>query len=445
MSKNQRMETIKVESPCDESWAEMAGNDRVRFCSHCSFSVNNLSAMRERDAKRLIRRSKGRICIRYAMHPATGEPMYQEQIYQITRRAPAIAAGVVGATLSLASLTFAQGEPIPPRSRSEAASRTEVGTVKSPEAETKGALAGTILDQNGAAVAGRIVAVRNTDGGTTRRTASDDEGKYEVANLPEGIYSLTVESGGGFGEVTIDDLPVSAGIVHQQIIPLPVSTEFFFTSGVMVSSTRTEFKNPLTKAVYAEDLEKVNELLGRGADANAPEEDGSTAIFVAVADGEIEIVRALLLFGADINARDNDGETPLMQLDDDATVELAELLISSGAKVNRTAKDGTSALMRAAADSPADVLKVLIDAEAEINAADAKGWTALMRAAYDDDIDKVRMLIFAGAEVNAKNSDGETAWDQTTDSDVEGLLVTHGAIVDDKDDEEPFVEEPTEN
>lgn len=440
------MNAIKVESPCSESWDEMSGNDQVRFCSHCSFDVNNLSSMRQRDAMRLVRRSKGRICVRYAMHPATGEPLYREQLHQINRRAPAIAAGVVGATLSLASLAFAQGGPLPLRSRSETASpATRPDTAKDAETETKGALAGTILDQNGAAVPGRMVVVRSSEGGISRRVTSDDDGKYEIANLPDGMYRLTVESGDGYGEVTLDDLSVAAGNVHQQIIPLPVAQQIFFTSGVMVSSGRTEFRNPLTKAVYAEDLDKVNDQLGRGADPNAPEEDGSTAIFVAVADGETEIVRALLLFGADINARDNDGETPLMQLDDDATVELVELLINSGAKVNRTAKDGTTALMRAAADSPADVLKALVDAEAEINAADAKGWTALMRAAYDDDIDKVRMLIFAGAEVNAKNNEGETAWDQTTNSDVEDLLVTHGAIVEDEQEQEEYEEEPAEN
>jgi hypothetical protein len=30
------IDSIRVADPCHESWDEMTGNDRVRFCSHCA-------------------------------------------------------------------------------------------------------------------------------------------------------------------------------------------------------------------------------------------------------------------------------------------------------------------------------------------------------------------------------------------------------------------------
>lgn len=431
MPKKGMSESIKVASPCTEPWDEMQGNDAVRFCSHCQKNVNNISTMSPREARRLVRRSGGNLCVRYAVNPKTNEPIYAKEFYQISRRAPALAAGVVGATLSLVSLGYAQGGSSPLRVEPDAsAARTNEKQEK-----PTGTLAGTVLDPQGSVVPGRSV-IASSSSGITRRATSDENGSYELKELPEGEYTLKAEGGGVFADIALENVQVSRGVVNQQVIALPVITEFTFTSGVVAFVEKRVFKTPLAKAVYNDELKEVADLLARGADPNAREEDGETPIFTAVADGNTEIVRALLLFGANINDRDEKGETPLMQLDDDASVELVELLLSSGAKVNQTAKDGTTALMRAAAESKADVLRRLIDAETEVNAKDKKGWTALMHAAYADDIDKVRMLIFAGADVNAKNDEGETAWDQTTDEDVENLLVSHGAIVDDDEEED---------
>jgi hypothetical protein len=42
----------------------MAGDDRVRFCSHCSLHVYNLSAMSRHQAEDLIAVREGRTCVR---------------------------------------------------------------------------------------------------------------------------------------------------------------------------------------------------------------------------------------------------------------------------------------------------------------------------------------------------------------------------------------------
>ena len=48
-------------------------------------------------------------------------------------------------------------------------------------------------------------------------------------------------------------------------------------------------------------------LIDRGADVNATNEDGNTALIYASKKGHTEIARILIEEGVDVNATDNDG------------------------------------------------------------------------------------------------------------------------------------------
>lgn len=59
------LEDIRIASPCDASWNQMTGDERVRFCGQCQKNVYNLSRMRRAEALALVQRSEGRICVRF--------------------------------------------------------------------------------------------------------------------------------------------------------------------------------------------------------------------------------------------------------------------------------------------------------------------------------------------------------------------------------------------
>jgi hypothetical protein len=60
------LDRIRVASPCNASWDQMTGDDRVRFCGSCQKNVFNLSAMPREEAENLLReRSNGELCVRY--------------------------------------------------------------------------------------------------------------------------------------------------------------------------------------------------------------------------------------------------------------------------------------------------------------------------------------------------------------------------------------------
>jgi hypothetical protein len=441
MSKKLSLENLNVGRPCSENWDEMAGNERVRFCSHCSTHVNDLTAMGRKEARRLIRRSKGNICVRYVKNPYVQTPVPLISKPVKISRAPAIAAGVVGTTLGLSSFAYAQGgvqvspsaEIAPPA----AAERVEGDLDEDPRSLAR--FRGVVVDPAGAVVPGRDVLIRDRNGRETHSARTNAQGTFLFDKLSPGEYMLRVPDGDGFGEASRDEVRILPGGEAFEIIELPLQ-ERFIVMGMVAFVSEVSLLSPLSQAVENNDEEEAVGMLAAGQDPNVREMDGRTPIFFAISNGNVDLVRALLLHGADVNARDENGETPLMQMNDDATEEMARILIDAGAKVNRTSRKGRTALMAAAEYSPPEVVKVLIDAGAEVNARDEEGWTPLMRASYDDDLEKVRLLLFAGAEVNLRNDDGENAWDQTSDPEIEDLLVSFGSEVD-NDPDIPTVED----
>ncbi len=53
------LDSIVIATPCQASWDEMPGDDRVHFCATCSRSVYNIAAMTSDEATALFRQSRG--------------------------------------------------------------------------------------------------------------------------------------------------------------------------------------------------------------------------------------------------------------------------------------------------------------------------------------------------------------------------------------------------
>jgi len=59
------LDLITVASPCRANWAEMSGDDRIRFCSQCSKPVYDLSEMTRPEAEALIQEHEGHLCAKF--------------------------------------------------------------------------------------------------------------------------------------------------------------------------------------------------------------------------------------------------------------------------------------------------------------------------------------------------------------------------------------------
>jgi len=117
------------------------------------------------------------------------------------------------------------------------------------------------------------------------------------------------------------------------------------------------FGGKLTKAAYKGDPGEVEQLLKNGADPNE-RQLGITALMTACNRGHGEVVRLLLEKGADTNAKDWEGWTALMAAaagaahDDsrnkeERCLEIVKLLIDHGADVNQKGRRFQTALKHA--------------------------------------------------------------------------------------------------
>jgi len=58
------LDNIRIATPCNADWDEMAGDERVRFCGRCDKNVYNLSSMTRAEAEALVAEKEGRLCVR---------------------------------------------------------------------------------------------------------------------------------------------------------------------------------------------------------------------------------------------------------------------------------------------------------------------------------------------------------------------------------------------
>ena len=94
---------IRIAKPCNQSWAAMAGNDRVRHCGVCRKNVFNIAEMTAAEVETLIRDTNGRFCARLYRR-ADGGIMTKDCPKGLAkvRRKRAFALAQVGATMLLA-------------------------------------------------------------------------------------------------------------------------------------------------------------------------------------------------------------------------------------------------------------------------------------------------------------------------------------------------------
>lgn len=386
------LDRVQVKSPCTEDWNEMVGNDQVRFCSHCSKHVHNLSAMTRREAEALALKSNGNLCIRYRRNPVdqTVVTLPVRLGNMLTRRLSLpIAAGVMAVALNTAP---ALGQESQPLSNQIVTVNDDNGSGSRAVTSQSGGstVTGIVKDQSGAVIAGASIKLVNTITGEERTLTTDDQGDYRCDNLSEGIYMIGVEVPGflprvvdGIGvqqgrtvaippielDVNGQELDIAGGISAPSAIELWVYHNEERTEPVTLDPTAQEFWDTFSPG---SDLEEAKGLfVDQGYSPNIQNGFGETPLMESFRNPEM--VELLLVCGANANARSVFGVTPLMFAMLGEDVKVPKMLIQAGADVNAADKDGRTALMLAAFDGQTKFMKLLIASGANVNATDKFG------------------------------------------------------------------------
>lgn len=194
--------------------------------------------------------------------------------------------------------------------------------------------------------------------------------------------------------------------------------------------------------------------------------EGWTNLMIHAFEGEINLVQFWVDNGADVNARNNSGDTALtlafcknktdvadcllkngINIDDDRLyhgwsylrwavyheafedggVEMVKLILDYGANADEIDESSGyfSALHEAASMGSLDVVKLLINRGVKIDRANKNGETALLKAAGFSHIDVIRFLLESDADFFHKNNEGKDVLDiarQDIDDYGEGLV-----------------------
>ncbi len=153
-------------------------------------------------------------------------------------------------------------------------------------------------------------------------------------------------------------------------------------------------------AVMQGDVAAVRQMLQAGADVNAAQGDGMTALHWAAANSQAELATMLLQAGARPAATTRlGGFTPLHLAARAGSAPIVDALVTAGADPTATTSTGTTALMLAAESGVVEAVTRLVRAGAAVNAVEsAKGQSALMFAAAYDRTDVVSFLLAQGAD-----------------------------------------------
>jgi ankyrin repeat protein len=171
-------------------------------------------------------------------------------------------------------------------------------------------------------------------------------------------------------------------------------------------------------AIRSGDHAQVNKLLRAGADANAKDSDGTSALMHAVIESDVKMVQALLDSGANINAKNSADSTALMYASTD--LGKTRLLLDAGADVKVQGLHGATPMNIAVTTfGSTPVLKLLI-------AKGAQPEDRLMTAvAQKGDLEAIRYLL--GIGVRAGDATTLSAAVSGRCEPCVRLLVEHGA------------------
>ncbi len=165
--------------------------------------------------------------------------------------------------------------------------------------------------------------------------------------------------------------------------------------------------SPVADAAMRGDIETVRSLLERGADVNAAQGDGMTALHWAAERGGGELAQMLIQAGASVRAVTRLGAyTPLHLASKGGYASVVETLLDAGANANAvTTSGGATPLHFGAASGGAKVVTALLSHNASIDAREsAWGQTPLMFAAAYNRVEVIDTLLARGADISITSS-----------------------------------------
>ncbi len=205
-----------------------------------------------------------------------------------------------------------------------------------------------------------------------------------------------------------------------------------------------DLEHELLRAAKRGDLEKVKELLRRGADPNFTTLYGMTALHYAAMAGHVDVVKLLLEWGANPNIRREGEWTPLHYAASHGHINIVKLLLERGADPNIKDISGITPLHVASSKGYSEMVKLLLDKGADpyakassvemllgVGPVKDREWTPLHFAAQCGHVEVVKLFLDRDVDPNVKSRECELTplhlAAEEGHADVVKLLLDRGA------------------
>jgi hypothetical protein len=109
--------------------------------------------------------------------------------------------------------------------------------------------------------------------------------------------------------------------------------------------------NELIIAAERNDVERISQLLAAGAEIDASDAQGRTALLAATHANSVNAARVLIDHGADVNAKDKLQDSAFLYAAAEGRLEILELTLAAGADLASVNRYGGTGLIPAAHQS----------------------------------------------------------------------------------------------
>ncbi len=170
----------------------------------------------------------------------------------------------------------------------------------------------------------------------------------------------------------------------------------------------------LLTAAHTGDLDAARAALAEGADVEARDPDGRTALLLAALADRVPVAELLVAAGADPDAQDAREDSPWLVTGVTGSVPMMRALLPAGPDFGLTNRFGGVSLIPAAERGHVGYVRaVLAETDIDVDHVNRLGWTALLEAVILGDggrahAEVVRLLLAAGASPRLADTEGVT-------------------------------------
>ncbi|MFB4324240.1 ankyrin repeat domain-containing protein [Paenibacillus sp. BR1-192] len=191
-----------------------------------------------------------------------------------------------------------------------------------------------------------------------------------------------------------------------------------FLSACQPNSEKHEVKKNMDRQLIESaeqgNTEQVRQLLQSGANIDATDEQGRTAVMAATYRNHVDTVDALIQAGADINIRDHQLNNVFLYAGAEGMLDILRLAIDADADVTLTNRFGGTALIPASDRGHVEIVQELLTrTSVDVNHINNLNWTALLEAVILGDGSEnyqriVKLLLDHGADPELPDGNGVT-------------------------------------